>query len=582
MGLTVTARGFHFVPRLAASVVLAGVLAALGCQQPMRTPVSLIDRGEYGRARTELRRQVVDDRSSRRYLLDRMRVGVLTLADGYPQSSQTVFEEVYDVLRTQGINRDRTVQSIVLNEDLRIWKGEPFEQALALAYYSMVQAELGSWDNARAAANNALFYLKDFGENDQGQRLDTEAIARRSLLYERAIAAGATPDDAYAHAQANGDDADYLDHGYVPRPSNFTLGYLLAGIANQQLGRQDEASDHLTAAVRHAPELAPLADALRHGTYNTILVVSWGLGPQKEGYGPDNALARFSPRIRSDTARLWLRVGDEQDRSYPQVIDVNRMAADHMWNNLEDVRRAKSTIGTALLYGGVLSTAIGADHGSETAVYAGLGAMAAGAFLKAGAHVDIRYADVFPQRYYLVPLMLDDSAEPIELQIEGYPGSRVVLPALTAPTGPEAQLRYVRLPGGSGMPRQPPDWAVAGAMRYSSDHAQPDGPHLPYLLGGRDVRTPTEATMDAYQQSGQLRGLTLSDLRELYRLEGIRWTVEDQGGYADMHLLEGGTSLVAPLPGTIGFTRLFCGFHTPYDPTSSKVKNLHRQLRSEE
>lgn len=558
-----------------------GVLAVLalllaGCQQPMKTPVALIGSGEYGHARMQLRKKMADNPSDRRYLLDRMRVGVLTLADGYPQSAQTVFEEVYEVLRTQGVNRDRTVQSLVLNEDVKIWKGEPFEQALTLAYYAMVQAELGAWDNARAAADNALFYLKDFGSDDQGRRLDTEAIARRSLLYERAIAQGESSDEALHQADAEG-AGDYIDYGYVPHPSDFTLGYLLAGIANQQLGRLEEASDQFNAAVAANPALVPLADVLRTGSYNTILVVSWGLGPQKEGYGPDNALARFSPRSTSDAAALWVRVDDHEGRRYPQVIDINRMAADHMWNNMADVRQAKSTLGTALLYGGVLAAAMGADHGSETAIYAGVGALAAGAFLKAGAHVDIRYADVFPQRFYLVPLTLGDEPAVIEMQVDGRPASRLILPGLTAPRGPDAQLRYVRLlnpHGGAGA--APPAWAASGQVVYSTTAMRTPGPHLPYILGGHDVRPPSEWTMDDYQRGGYLQGFTLADLRELYRLEGIVSTVQEQRGYAGLHVLEGGKSLVAPLPGTVGFTRLFCWPRQAYDPVSDEVRKFGR------
>lgn len=563
-------------------VCLALILAA--CQSPMRTPLRPIAAGDYTAARLEIRKDMTDDARDRRYLLDRMRVGVLTLADGYPESANTVFEEVYEVLRAQGINRDRTVQSIVLNEDIKIWKGEPFEQALALAYYGMVQAELGSWDNARAAADNALFYLKDFGEDQTGKRLDTEAIARRSLIYERAIEAGATPEEAMAQVDRRGSaGGDYLDHGYVARKSNFTLGYLLNGIANQQLGRAEEASDNLNYVATINPALRPLADAILAGNYNTVLVVSWGLGPEKVGYGPDNALARFVPRSPSDELELYVRVGDMGSRLYPVVLDVNRMAADHMWNNMEDVRRAKSTIGTALLYGGLITTAIGADHSNDTVALAGLGAMAAGAFLKAGAHVDVRYADTFPQRFYLVPLRLPDTPTPIELQVHGHPGSRIILTGLSAPRGSEAQLRYVRLISAPRwMEGPPPAWAVSGQIHYTTRYADATSaaePALPYILGGNDIRTPTERVLDEYQDAGFLHGLTLGDLRELYRGEGIKWREPGEGGYVGRHVLEGGKWLVTPLPGTVGFTRLVGQRRGPYGPRTERVAELMEASR---
>lgn len=561
----------------------------------MQTPISALAVGDYGQARMEVREELSSKKTDRRYLLDRMRLGVLTLADGYPEAAAHVFEEVYAVLRAQGINRDKTVQSLVLNEDLKIWKGEPFEQALALAYYSMTMAELGSWDNARAAADNSLFYLKDFGENEvTGQRLDTQAIAQRSLLYERAIEAGATPDEAMAqvrHGHLSGRDSsdastgdDYLDHGYVARRSNFTLGYLLGGMANQQLGREDEANDLYNQVVKITPQLGELVEVLRRDEYNTVLIVSFGLGPEKIGYGPDNALAAFSSRTPSDGTPLRVLAGDEAEgwRSYPPVLDVNRMADDHMWNNLEDVRRAKSTVGTALLYGGLFATAIGADSDSDAAVIAGLAAAATGAFLKAGSHVDIRYADVFPQRFYAVPLTLGDEPTTVTLQVEGRQASRMSLAGLTAPDHGlrEAQLRYVRLVSppsySSGVA---PQWALSGDILYgNAETGRAPGTMAPFLVGGNDARPPSERVLDQYQDAGYLRGFTLSDLRELYRSEGIAWSVEDQDGYVDRHVLEGGRSLVSPLVGTAGFARLFGQLHPDYQPRTPRVAELKEEI----
>jgi len=509
-------------------------------------------------------------RSDRAYLLDRMRVGVLTLADGYPRSAQTVFEEVYDVLRTQGINKDKTVASVVLNEDVKIWKGEPFEQALALAYYAMVQAELGSWDNARAAANGSLFRLRDFGNDEDGNRIDTYEIARRAVEYERAIEAGDTSEQALKKA-------NYLDNGYAVRDSDFTLGYLLAGIANQQLGRIREADDHYLRVMELDDRQGRLIKALRTGRYNTVLVVSYGLGPRKEGYGPDNSLARFAPRFPSDDGELRVRVGEVMGRTYEPVQDVNAMAADHMWNNLADVRAAKSTIGSLMLAGGAAATEYGSRRGDDDTLYAGLGALLTGAILKAGAHVDTRYCDVMPQRFYVVPLYLSDPNERIRLEVQGRPSSKLVLAGLGPPLDPNgpAQLRYIHLVSTPNPNIPPPDWAVSGQVLYKNPYTDaPAGKTMPYILGGHDVRPPTQRVLDSYHRWGQLKGMTLADLRELYRAEGIRLSVEDQHGYAGRHLLEGGRSLVCPLPGTTGFARLFGQTHRPYHPRSDDVARI--------
>ena len=522
----------------------------------MRTPTAELRQADFGHARAGIYEQMEPKRSDRAYLLDRMRAGVLALADGQPGSAQTVFEEVYDVLRTQGINRDKTVASLVLNEDVKIWKGEPFEQALALMYYGLTQAELGSWDNARAAINNSLFQLRDFGEDEDGERIDTYEITRRAVEYERAIEAGATSEEALRRA-------NYLDNGYVARDSNFVLGYLLAGIANQQLGRTQEADDMFLRVLELDDQQKPLIVALRGHAYNTVLVVSYGLGPRKEGYGPDNSLARFRPLTPSDDGTLRVRVGEVMGRAYPVVQDVNLMALDHMWNNLADVRAAKSTLGSAMIVGGLIAAEYGGSRsGHDDATYYGLGAMALGAIMKAGAHVDVRYCDAMPQRYYVVPLYLTDDQQVIELEIQGRRSSKLKLAGLGPPDGnaasPTAQLRYVRLPTLARNNAASPSWATSGEVYYKTPY-NPGMPlnTLPYALGGLDVRPPSERMIQEYHEHGMLRGVTLAELRESYRKRGILLTIEDQNGYVGRHVLEGGKSLVTPLPGTTGYARLF-------------------------
>ncbi|MEX0744827.1 MAG: hypothetical protein WD118_04425 [Phycisphaeraceae bacterium] len=552
-------------------LLLAWLLALPACQHgPMATPYHALGQGDYGAARVAIHDNMIDDRSDRQFILDRMRTGILTLADGHPESAQTVFEPTYEMLRTQGVNRDRTVASVVINEGVRIWKGEPFEQALTMLYYGLSHAQTGSWDNARAATQNALFYLRDFREPGEQDTIDTGEIARRSVLYERAVARGATPDEARA-------EADYLDHGYVARESDFTLGYLLNAVSNQQLGREEEASDNFHRVVELEPNLEPLVDAFRSGDYNTVLVVSWGLGPRKVAYGPDGALARFVPRYASNNAGLRVQVGEQSGRSYDQVLDVNAMARDHRWNNLEDIRVAKSVIGRGLMHGGLITTAVGANRGNEETALIGLGILAAGALTASGAEADTRYADVMPQRVFVVPLNLADEDEPITLQVEGAYSSRLVLRGLTAPRDGQAQLRYVRLVSRNQPSSEPPAWATSGRIVYSNPHtgATP-GPQLPYILGGNCVRPPTTAALQGYHHSGHLLELTTNDLRELYRQEDIRDAIEDQRGYADRHVLEGGRSLVAPQAGTTGFMRLFGAAHAPYRPRSRDVTDQAR------
>ena len=88
-------------------------------------------------------------------------LGMASLADGDQQEAEYALGRVFGLLSTAGLNRDRTTTAVFLtNEGIRIWKGEPFEQALMYHYVATLYAQKGDWENARAAAANAL--IEDF------------------------------------------------------------------------------------------------------------------------------------------------------------------------------------------------------------------------------------------------------------------------------------------------------------------------------------------------------------------------------------------------------------------------------------
>lgn len=402
-----------------AAVALSAALG--GCvAEPNERLMYWMRTGQYEQATAYMREHQTRKRGDRDYLLDRMRLGLAALAAGDRQTADEAWEEVYELLRLQGVNADKTVASVVVNEDVKIWKGEPFEQAMGFFYVAVHYASLGSWDNARAAASNALFYLRDFGRDPAGGPMEAERLILK----------------------AQAEDGDYLDHGYVPRPSDFALGHLMVALASAQLGRPEEAADHARAAVGINPRLRELADLILSGRYNTVLVVDYGLGPQKIGTGPDNAIAKFTPLTPSGPQPLRVTAGGKAWQ-FRAVADLNRMAADLKWNNLEDVRIAKSRIGSLLMMAGAAAVVVGSDVGAEEAVFGGLGGLGAGLFSKAGAHADTRYVEVLPQRVYLAPVQAEAGQE-LEIRLLGLPHARAVIEAPQTTAG-TARLCYVRL-----------------------------------------------------------------------------------------------------------------------------------------
>lgn len=535
-------------------VVVPLLLAVLaGCHADPAAELSYaVAAGRYGDVRVFMKDHQRRDRRDRRYLYDRMHLGVSTLVDGFAGSGAETFNEIFDVLRTQGINADKTVASVVINEDLKFWKGEPFEQAMAFLYVAYHHAMLGDWANVRAATDNSLFYLRDFGADVSGRRPDGQALVRQAM-----------------------DDDQALTH-YTARPSNFSLGYLMSAIANQQLHRDTEAAEQFAKVLCDRPHLEDLVKLLRSGEYNTVFVVDYGSGPRKVGTGPDRAIAQFETVVPSDDAPLLVTIAGATQR-FAAAADLNVLARDHMWNNLEDIRVAKSYLGSILL--GVGAATVSGDRfndGSET--WLGLGLVLGGTTAKAGAHADTRHCQLLPQRVYVAAVHLTDEKQPITMQVESVAGSKLRLAGLSPPSGPTAQMRYVRLR--SQIP-QAPSWATSGQIYYANDrHPDAVDEPLPFILGGRCVRKPTPAALAAYHQAGYLMDLSLVDLQALYRAEGIRWDDDAGGAQPELHVLEGGVSLAVPLSGTTGYARLFGQDHPPYRPKSQWVRQVANQQRS--
>lgn len=153
----------------AAFVACAGLFALAGCQERV-VVLNDVCQGCYGEARGKLVPTLSQDVKDRSYTIDRMRLGISELADGLPDSAETTMNETYYLLRTQGLNADKTVEAVVVNEGVKRWKGEPFEQALMYCFIAVQKAMRGEWDNARAAASNSLFMLKDFSEQEEGEK----------------------------------------------------------------------------------------------------------------------------------------------------------------------------------------------------------------------------------------------------------------------------------------------------------------------------------------------------------------------------------------------------------------------------
>ena len=137
------------------------------------------------------------------------------------------------------------------------------------------------------------------------------------------------------------------------------------------------------------------------------------------------------------------------------------------------------------------------------------------------------------------------------------------------------QAVYLRL---HGLDSADPPWLAASEPIYGNDVTGVQGGDWPWILGGRDVSTPSPQTLQRYQLGGFLPGFTTADLEALYVDEGVVIGAGNVNPATDKrswrHVLEGGRTLFTPPPWSMGYKRLMYSPHHPYRPRSSTVRNL--------
>lgn len=535
-------------------LLLCAIFVVAGCKSSPRNhdAIRAYYRYDFTAAREALRGDAMtkDDEQT---ILNNVRLGMASLADGDLHEAETALGRSFDLLSTAGLNKDRTVAAVLDHEGVKIWKGEPFEQALTYFYVAALYAELGDWENVRAAAANSLFRLTDFGKDQTAEKI-TKSAAK---------------------------DSEYLNN-YTATDTNFALGFLMQGVGSALSGAPG--SDDLFAeAAKINPSLEEVVSTLRSGQYNTLMIVDYGKGPIKTAYGPDEALVRFVPRDQSFGDVVISTDAGELTRQ-PAVCDVNVMAEDHRWNNLEDVRKAKSAIGDILLMGGSITTGYGASRNDAGTALVGLGAVALGLLTKAGAKGDTRYCEFMPAAIYVAPVMLNEPSD-LRVSVDGDPTAVTVISNVQPGTQRNPSVVYVRLLGRAS-PIQPP-WLTRSQPIIGNDFTGVRPGDYPWILGGQDVSTPSREVVDAYAAGGNMPPMNAGELRGLYDGEGILIGsgMENAPG-ADKnknpsfrHILEGGTGLFTPYPYSMGYKRLMFQRHPLYEPRSDAVWNLADEIR---
>ena len=389
--------------------------------------------GNYDRAASKLK--PLADKTDENFVLNNARLGSTTLAEYDLDAAESAFLNAYEVINATGVNSGgRGAAAAIINEKLKVWKGEPFEKAMVNYYLGIVYYMRHDYENARAAFENSLFKLRDYGESKN-------------------------KDDEYRKVE-----------------SDFALGYLMLGKAQQHLGDDQAARTSFDRVVELRPKLRELADERRNAQSNVLLIVDFGFGPRRVTNEYDGAFVGFAPRPQDAGGIPLPRVnvdgkpiGSRSANYDLPPVDLLALAQEKRWRDIDTIRATKDIIGTGLIAGGGYEAYRATDHhnhhqGQDAAIAAGL--IAGGLLLKASSQADTRTWEMLPRTSFVIPLSLPPGKHDITVDFPQVRGQFQTWRNLEAPDKGEATY-YFRMGNYNQGPFEWPPAALAGKSTAS-------------------------------------------------------------------------------------------------------------------
>lgn len=393
------------------AVMVAGAgLGLAGCNdmpRAARNAFADYQAGSYAAAAAQLR--PLAHKRDENYVLNNCRLGSCDLAAGNLDEAQQSFMNAYNVLNATGVNDPgRQLGAAVVWEGVKVWKGEPFEQAMAHYYLGMIFLLHGDYENARAAFENSLFKVHEYASKD-----------------------------------------DFEHYSMVE--SNFALGYFGLGFCYLRLSQPDKAQAAFARAQQINPGLATLIAQAQQPGVNTLIFVDEGRGPRKAAKGWYDEQSVFGPTpAQAGPIPQVTAFADGQVITNPQIlystVDTLAMAQERRWQDIDTLRETKAIFGTGAMAAGAGMLAYGADRGSSNWEIAGLATMGAGALIAASSHADTRFWGMLPRTVYIIPAIVAPGTHVFTVQANGVqsaPLQTTITPA--DPAHPRDNVFYFRL-----------------------------------------------------------------------------------------------------------------------------------------
>jgi tetratricopeptide (TPR) repeat protein len=294
------------------AVLVVSALLAGGClTTPERPPLTAYYQYDYGDAVKKFREDIkqVKEKEEQNIVLANVNYAGAAFVGGDYRGSLEGFRAASQIMEDVEYGAQRGQASMVLAHGMRVYKGEPYERAMAYTYMGLVYLRRGDLDNARAALNLAL-------------------LADRS---------------------SKGDKEEYRD--------DFALGHYLIGKTFLKLGEADNAQISFDKVKKYMPK-NPFADPAQSRDSNFTLLVEMGCGPSKH---PDPfvgtvdmiAVCKYPERY----AEVWVD-GTKLGRT-AQVVDLNRQAKTSGHSQRDTAQAAKGVAVTALKHAPFVGGLIG-------------------------------------------------------------------------------------------------------------------------------------------------------------------------------------------------------------------------------
>ncbi len=347
---------------------LGSLSACSGTSLRVAQAVSFYYAGDYAQSQMELAPLI--KKPNRNYVLNNCRYGSAALAAGHIAHAQHAFLTAYNIINSVNTNSgSRVIGAVVVYDGVKVWKGQPFERAMAHYYLGLTFLMQHDYQNARAAFQNSLFRLRAY-DGDQG-----------------------------AHSPA----AERVD-------SDFVLGYFGLGFCDLKTGQPKLAAAAFQHAEQLDPAVTPTINKLYKPGVNTLIFVDYGFGPRRRSAGWYGEQTVFTPPPwlagPIPYAYAWKNGQPIHGILQSNMVDTLALAQDKRWLTMDTIRETKAVLGTGMMAGGLMVANNGADQRSTGTTLAGLGIAALGAALAASSHADTRYWEMLPRTVYVIPTAL--------------------------------------------------------------------------------------------------------------------------------------------------------------------------------